>query len=342
MSFEVCYVERHPGKFVSLEKAFREIASGLGPEFSSEFVQLPFSSRVYDSLRNLIFFKRPSADLYHITGQINYIGLRLPADRTVLSIMDVRFVNMNRGLKRAILKKLYLDLPVRHAKYVTAISENVKREIVELTGCPERKIRVLDLPLLSHIRPDKTRAFNADCPHILQVGTMENKNILRLADALKRIKCKLVVVGELSTPQSDALTKNNIQFSNPIGVSDQEMAQLYQEADIVSFCSTYEGFGLPIIEAQVMGKPVITSHLSPMKETAGDGACLVDPFDAESIRDGFEIMMNDHEYRESVIRKGIENCQRFSSEKVAAQYAGLYREILASKRTVESPSAGNA
>ena len=91
-----------------------------------------------------------------------------------------------------------------------------------------------------------------------------------------------------------------------------------------------------------MGKPVITSHLSPMKETAGDGACLVDPFDTESMRNGFETLMNDPEYRESVIRKGIENCQRFSPEKVAAQYSGLYREILSSERTVESLSDGSA
>ena len=328
MARSILYVERRPNKFVSLEKAFREIASSLTERYSTAFQQLPFSSRVYDLIRNLLFFKAPPADIYHVTGHVNFIALRLPPERTVLSIMDCRFVHMNSGLKRLLLKKLYLDLPVRRLRYVTAISEKVREEIIELTGCSPDKVRVLDLPLLSHFNDGARKEFNSEKPTILQVGTMENKNIPNLAKALSGISCKLVIIGELSEAQLNALSSAGIEYENLIGITDEELQDVYGSADLVAFCSTYEGFGLPIIEAQAMVKPVVTSNLSPMTETAGTAACFVDPFDPRSMRKGFSMVIEDPSYREQLVRFGIENVKRFQPSTVGKQYEVLYDEML--------------
>lgn len=328
MTRTIRYIERMKGSFVSLEKAFREIATNLSDQYTVHFDQMPFSTRVYDAARNLVFFREKPADIYHITGHVNYMGLRFPRDRTVLSIMDVRFVNVNTGIRRFLLKKFYLDLPVRRLKYITAISANVRDEIVSLTGCRPDKVRVLDLPLLSHIRTETVKTFNTEMPLILQVGTMPNKNIANLARALSGLKCRLLIIGELDGEQRRVLAQNKISYESQSGITDEKIREAYHVADIVAFCSTYEGFGLPIIEAQAMKKPVVTSNISPMKETAGGGACLVDPFDPMSIRAGILKLIEEKEFRESLIHCGTENIKRYSPTKVAIQYESLYNEIL--------------
>ena len=100
---KVVYVERSPGPFVSIEKVFREIAANLPDSFESKFQALPFGWKVFDTIRNLVFFRPKPGDLYHVTGHIHYIALRLPPDRTILSVMDVRFVVLSGGIRRWIL-----------------------------------------------------------------------------------------------------------------------------------------------------------------------------------------------------------------------------------------------
>lgn len=325
---KVLYIERRPHEFVSIEKAFRAIADQLGDEFDFEFVHLPYGNRLFDIVRNLVFLRRARADIYHITGHVHYISLRFPPPNTVLSIMDIRFVHMHRGLRRAMLRLLFLDLPVRRLKYVTVISEQIRREVLEATGCVPSKVRTLELPLLGHFERSELRPFDQERPTILQVGTMENKNIPRLAEALSGVFCHLRIIGRLSNDQSGALEHYGIEYSNDHGLSDDEMRNEYTGADIVAFCSTYEGFGLPIIEAQAMGKPVVTSNISPMKETSGEAAVLVDPFDVGSIREGFIRTIDDPLLRDELVSAGLKNVERFSPERVASGYRELYREIL--------------
>ena len=329
---KVVYIERRPGPFVSIEKVFRQIAANLPETFETKFQALPFGWKVFDTIRNLIFFRPKSGDLYHVTGHVHYITLRLPPERTILSVMDVRFVILKRGIRRRILKKLYLDWPIRRMRYVTSISQRVKDEIVELTGCDPEKIRVLDLPLLSHLEHGSPRPFNRVKPKILQIGTMTNKNVPRLAEALRGIECSLVIVGELDSDQVRWLNENSIEFENYVAVPDEKIRELYETADMVTFCSTYEGFGLPIIEAQAMRKPIVTSDIEPLRSVAGEGACLVEPLNVGSIREGILLMIQNNERRKEVVEAGLQNVKRFDSERVSAQYAELYDEVMDSLR----------
>lgn len=328
MKRKVVYVERKPSEFVSLEKAFREIAGSLSPGFETEFQQAPYGTRLKDTIRNLIFFRKRAADIYHITGHINYIALLFSPKNTVLSIMDIRFVHNATGLRRFLLKKLYLDLPVRKLRYITAISRQIRDEVILHTGCDPAKVRALDLPLLGHFEASSKRPFNVSMPIILQVGTMENKNIPNLAKALAGIRCQLRIIGKMSDAQVKAVEENKLNYVNLQNLTDEQMRSEYETADMIAFCSTYEGFGLPIIEGQAMRKPVVTSNLSPMKETAGDGACLVDPFDSSSIRAGILRIIDNEEYRTEIVESGVDNISRFQPATVAKQYESLYREIL--------------
>ncbi len=329
MKIKIVYIERKMSEAVSLEKVFRQIKKNISKKnFETSFTQLPYFSQISGIIKNIFFFRKPPADIYHITGDIHYISLLLPPDRTVLTIHDLRFIHFRKGLRRFFLKKLFLDFPIKHLKYITAISEATKKEIISFTGCPDNKIRVIQNPLREEFCKISNKKFDEECPIILQIGTSPNKNVDNLVKALKGINCRLKIIGRIDAKLENELAINKINFDQAFNINDEQIMKEYSNADIVSFCSTYEGFGLPIIEAQAIGKAVITSNISPLREVAGGAAVLVNPEEIEEISSGVLKIINDREFRDDIIRKGIENSQRFVPEAIAELYENLYQEII--------------
>ena len=314
----------------SLERVFLQIANLLDKDrFSVSLVKVPFGNSMLDVVRNLILFRRPKADIYHITGQIHYMAMVLPANRTVLTIHDLAFLQGNgSNLKKRIIKKLFLDWPLRRLQFITTVSDATKQEIIQNSKCGPEKIRVIENPIQEHYLGGEPREFNTDCPLILQVGITDNKNIPRLLDALSGINCRVKIVGNMTKELQSLLATSNINCEVVLGLSDEEMRDAYRTADILAFCSTYEGFGLPIIEAQSMGTPVVTSNLRPMNEVSGGAAALVDPFDVESIRQGIIRVIEDEDFRLKIVSDGLENAKRFAPEKIAKRYQDLYEEMV--------------
>jgi glycosyltransferase involved in cell wall biosynthesis len=103
----------------------------------------------------------------------------------------------------------------------------------------------------------------------------------------------------------------------------------YQACDIVSFASLYEGFGVPTVEAQSVGRPLVTSNRAPMHEVAGAGACLVDPSDSLALRAALERIRVDGDYRQQIVAAGFENVKRFAPERIADKYHRVYLQVLA-------------
>lgn len=329
MKTKVVFIERKRSESVSLEIVFRQIEKSLSKtKFETAFQQLPYFNRVSGIIKNFIYFKKQTADIYHITGDIHYIALRLPREKTVLTIHDLRFLHFRKGLRRFILKKLFLDLPVKRLKYITAISEATKKEIVFYTNCQPDKIRVIENPLNENIFTNKAKKFDENCPNILQIGTAVNKNLTNLIKALHGINCRLKIIGLLDSETVTLLKTNRITYQNAWGLTDVEIRHEYEKADIVMFCSTYEGFGLPIIEAQAMRTPVITSNISPLKEVAGGAVLLVEPSDVASIREGVLQIINSALLRDKLIAQGLVNIKRFEPSQIARKYESLYQEIL--------------
>lgn len=330
MKATILFVERKPSEAVSIEKVFRQVAKSLSKErFTTSFQQLQYANNTLGTIKNLLFFKKEKADIYHITGHVHYISLIFSRKNTILTVHDVGILHIRSGLRRYVLKKLLFDLPLKKLKYITAVSETTKKEIVYYTKCDANKIRVIENPLQEHFySTEKKKIFNDRIPTVLQIGTTANKNLGNLIKALAGITCLLRIIGELDDETARLLKDKKIKYENTSKLNNEEIREEYANADIVSFCSTFEGFGLPIIEAQAMRTPVVTSEISPLKEVAGDGAALVDPNNCESIRQGILHIINDEDYRLTLVANGIENVKKFKPEKIASQYEAIYQEII--------------
>jgi glycosyltransferase involved in cell wall biosynthesis len=307
--------------FHSIENVF----NALMPHLNIEAVYLPNESRgLFKRILNIILLLRKKAALIAITGHDHYL-LWYPFKNVILTIHDIEALRRKRGLKRQIFKFLWFDIPIRNAKVVTTISSFSQSEIKNL-GNYSTPIKVIYNPLSLSLTYSR-KEFNVKKPTILHIGTKQNKNLNRLIEALEGLRCELIILGKVSSTIRHKIDELGIECAITSGLSEQEMLDLYKEIDLLAFVSTYEGFGLPIIEAQAVGRPVLTSNVASMPEVAGEGAYFVDPFSVEAIRNGILELINNHNLREELIEKGRENVKRFEPKKIAAQYQELYDEL---------------
>lgn len=327
MSVSVCFIERREGGSPSIERVFRGVSGELERNgIATSFVKAPYGNGIVGTLLNLLFFRPPKSDLYHITGHINYMGLVLARASTILTVHDLTILDFRSGVRKWLITKLFFVWPARRLKHVTVISDATRSKLAEVAGIPAEMIRVIENPLL--VTKSRGRPFNERRPTILQVGTAPNKNVERLAQAIAGMDCRLHIVGPLSNSLRARLSELKVDMVNDDYLDDLGIEKAYDEADIVTLCSTDEGFGLPIIEAQAKRTIVITSDRSPMREVAGHGAVLVDPDDPISIRTAIAKIVHDQEFRERLIERGEANLHRFDVSVIAKEYLDLYRNIL--------------
>lgn len=184
----------------------------------------------------------------------------LRKNRTLLTIHDCVSLEPLKGFRKKIFLFLWYWLPHKRVALISVISESTKKGVLRYLKCNPDKIRVVPDCVSSEFKPS-ARDFDAKKPHILQVGTSENKNLLRVAEALEGIPCHLQIVGKLSDIQEETLKRFGIEFSAVSNISDQQLIEMYKQCDMVIFVSTYEGFGLPILEANATGRQVVTSNI---------------------------------------------------------------------------------
>lgn len=278
-------------------------------------------------LLNLIEAPFHQSDINHVIGDVHYIALLLAKRRTLLTIHDCVSLHFAKGLAYARILWFWYRLPGRRVAAITVISEFSKNELMRYVHCDPRLVHVIPNPVPAGFVP-WPKDFDTKTPVLLQVGTSEhNKNLCRVAEALRGIPCRVDIIGRLTDRQRQALENNAISYTQQSGISDSEVVERYRKCDMVVFASTYEGFGMPIVEANATGRPVVTSNIGPMPEVAGSAACLVDPFDCSSIREGIVRVIGDADYRSHLVAGGFENVKRFQADVIAAQYAAVYREV---------------
>jgi glycosyltransferase involved in cell wall biosynthesis len=208
---------------------------------------------------------------------------------------------------------------VRAAARVIVASEFTAREVVELCGVAPERIRVIANGAGEPFVPDGPAG---EGEYVLAVATLEpRKNLLRLAEATRRLGLELRVVGARGWGGVEVGGGGVRWLGEP---DDEEVARLYRGALCFAYPSLYEGFGLPVLEALRCGAPVVTSAGTPMEEVADGAAELVDPLDASAIAAGIERAIA---RRDELAGRGPEQAARFTWAAAAEATAAVYREL---------------
>ena len=321
---------RAPGCY-SIERLFENLSPALAELFRVRVVHVPCRSRgAIRCIRNLIFTARLRADVIHVTGDIHYCALALPRRRCVLTVHDLCSLRRLTGLRRRLLSLLWYALPLRWARYVTAISEETKKQLE--TEFPVMLGKIAVVP--NCVNKAFAASFHHDwagagIPQVLQVGTGWNKNLERVARAGSGLPLRLRIIGRLSPEQHAMLESTKVAWSFAADLSAEALLREYWNSAALIFVSTYEGFGLPIVEAQAAGIPVITSKLAPMTGTSGGAALLVDPSSEEEIRAALVELLSSAQLAQKLREEGRRNAERFGVAAVARKYADIYYRALA-------------
>jgi glycosyltransferase involved in cell wall biosynthesis len=326
---QVTYFHRkpRPNANFSIEGVFEGVRRELAGQIDARVCVAPcLSNGVLRRLWIAWHARRHQGEINHVTGDTNFTAILLDGQRTVLTNHDCGYLHYSRGWRRWLLRKFWLEFPVRRVAAVTTVSNQIKQEIIRYTGCHPEKVHVIPNASSPAFKP-APKQFDSARPRILQVGTSRNKNLSRLIEAVDGLTCTLVAVGPLDRRMLMRLRERRIDFENYVDLSLPALVHQYELCDLVVFTSLYEGFGVPILEAQSIGRPIVTSDLPPMSEIAGDGAALVSPLDANDIRAAIIRICTDSSYRQQLISAGCENVQRFTPRRVAEQYYGLYKYL---------------
>lgn len=328
---KITYIFRAPSKERSIERVFAPIMEQMKAD--GHDVQISFAknskfwplSMLYNIIRYSILSRRKG--VFHITGDVQYIACLMNKKNTVMTIHDcVTLHNENApAWFKKMVFKLWYEIPLKRLKYITCISEATRQDLLSYFSCATDKLTVIPNPVGSEFQYTP-KEFNRKCPRILHVGTRSNKNLERVIEALDGILCKLVIIGKLTKEQEVLLHKCKIDYINRFHISDADVVAEYQYADIISFPSLFEGFGMPIIEGQTIGRPILTSDRESMKSVAGDGALLVYPESVDAIREGFMHLIDDADFFDSINRAGIINAKQYNIKKIVVGYMRLYRK----------------
>ncbi len=283
---------------------------------------------------------RLKPDVLHSLGYVGPLAARCPH---VVTIHDVNFLG-HKGRRTAVGRRafrFFVERTARDAERIITDSEFSGGEIVKHMNIPREKVEVIHLA--GREIPEEHRsggeasaiAARIDRPYVLAFSSLSaHKNIPRLISAFSRISQSvphsLVLVGHLPEKSAAREAMQSADADRVIFtgfIPDREVDTLMRGASLFAFPSLYEGFGLPILDAQIAGIPVACSSAGSLPEVAGEGAVVFDPHSVDDMAGALRRCLTDATLRETLIASGMENARRFSWVRTARQTLDVYRAV---------------
>lgn len=302
-------------------------------------------NRLYPSVS---WVKEKQAQIYHGLSNELPFNIRKMGTRNVVTIHDVIFLRypelykpIDRTIYRYKTKKACTDADV-----IIAVSEQTKSDLIYFLQVPPEKIQVIyqscdevyatpaNMQLIEAVR----NMYHLPQRYLLYVGTIEpRKNLLTIVQALKLLKGKmtlpLVVIGKATEYKQKVVRylknfslENKVLFLEHVPLA--HMPAIFQQAECFIYPSTFEGFGIPIIEALYSKVPVITSTGSCFAEAGGPHSMYTRAGDILQLAEAIETVTTDKTLQITMRQSGWQYVQRFNGEHTSAQLAALYRSLL--------------
>lgn len=328
--------------------------TGFLPDFSDRGVQTilyRFPGRIFD----FAIDRFPSMKIDGLIGE--YDVFHTPSfippplkGKKVITVHDLAHrlhpefftEEMNRHLLR------HLERATHEADHIITISENTKKDLIDVMGIDQGKISVIYVGASDIYRPvedperlNQVRAkYGTGDEFIGFFGTIEpRKNIIGLVEAFTLLKKRrpdlghrLLIAGQKGWKYEEtfkAIAESGLEDKITVTgyIQEDDLPLLMNAANLVVYPSFYEGFGMPPLEAMACGRPVVTSNTSSLPEAVGDAALTVDPSDIEGLSKAMEQVLTDKELGIEMGRKGIERAKRFTWKEAAARTLAVYREV---------------
>lgn len=299
--------------------------------FPRLWTQVGLSFEMWKNPAGILFVPAHTVPLFH-------------PENTVVTVhgLEYEFVPEAYSFWERLYMRWSIKNSCRWANKIISVSKNTRKDLIDLYKVPDNKIKVvyegynnldshnsqLDTGIGKNSYGLQVTSYGS---YLLFIGRIEERKniigIIKTFEVLKekfKIPHKLVLAGRMGygfekiEKYLDASEwKNEIVLTG--FVSEEEKWKLLGSADVFMFPTFYEGFGIPILEAQSMGVPVVCSNISSLIEIAAGSAVLVDPNEPELISDKTNVLLKEEPYRKEIIRKGYENAKRFSWDKCAEE-----------------------
>ncbi len=319
--------------------------------FPNNFVNKKVSAlwRTSNILNNL---KKDKIDIYHGLSHELPLSIEKTDIASVVTIHDLIFERFPK-LYPYIDRKLYrwkFKSAAQRADRVVAISEQTKQDLVDFYEVDAEKIDVIYqscAPIFyekydGEMKKKVRLKYNLPQNYILYVGSIiERKNLLTLVKAMHLLKNKLdiplVVIGNGGEYKNKIIQyirkqhlEQNILFLN--NVVFQELPCIYQLSNLFVLPSIFEGFGIPIIEAQHSGIPVITSQGSCFPEAGGKHSEYIDAFNEEELMQKIFKVLTDSEKQKYMKEEGYKYVEKFKEKNIGLQWIRLYSDLSKNKQ----------
>ncbi|MBO6026434.1 MAG: glycosyltransferase family 4 protein [Bacteroidales bacterium] len=285
-------------------------------------------------------------DIYHGLSHELPLDIEKTKIRTVLTMHDLLFIThpeLFPAFDRMMYRKKYLH-SCHIADRIIAVSEQTKRELLELTDVNENKVEVVyqgcrpefKTKITETQRQNLKEQYHLPDQFLLNVAAIEprkNQTLILKALMAGKIDLPLVIAGRKTAylkDLQDFITEHQLERQVMLlpDFPEDDLPALYQSASIFVFPSLYEGFGIPVVEALVSGLPVIAATGSCLEESGGPGSIYVSPTDENELAERILQVLSDESKQKTMIQNGLEHAHRFSDEVICQHITRIYKNLL--------------
>lgn len=335
----LAHIDKQNKYFVFVNREAAEWPLPEAANFTHVVCPVPAVSRVrryfYEQVRLPGLLHAHGIELVHSLG---YVAPLFPPCPSVVTVPDLNYraFGHRMPLSKQLALAFFVKQSARRADHVITISDFARRQIISILGIKSDKITVTLLaPAAANAitRPEILRKYGIKPPYIVAFSSSSpHKNIPRFLQAFARAHAdyhlphQLVLLGHRPANETTVPGMEDVVLTGYVDESSKNA--LLKGAAMLVFPSTYEGFGLPVLEAQQAGIPVVCSTAASLPEVAGNAAIYFDPISVDEMAKAIGQVAQNSDLRQALKQKGFQNAAHFSWEQTARLTLLVYNNIL--------------